>query len=138
MKPCAPPAIPGPIQRANPASPRAARGFTLVEVMVALSITAIALVAGLKATAALTDNAQRQSQLLLAQLCAENRMIELRLARQLPGIGDSSSDCQQARHSFSLHQNVRATPNPYFRRVDVEVSEQNQSIVRLTTIVGRN
>lgn len=106
--------------------------------MVALSITAIALVAGLKATAALTGNAQRQSQLLLAQLCAENRMIELRLARQLPGIGDSDSACQQARRSFNLRQSVRATPNPYFRRVDVEVSEQGQSIVRLTTIVGRN
>ena len=38
---------------------RAARGFTLVEVLVALAITAIALVAGLKATAALTDNAGR-------------------------------------------------------------------------------
>ena len=70
-------------------SPRAG-GFTLIEVMVALAITAIALVAGLKATAALTDNAQRQGTLLLAQVCAENQLISLRLARQLPGVGDTS------------------------------------------------
>ena len=72
------------------------RGFTLVEVMVALAITAIALVAGLKATAAQTDNADRQGAVLLAQLCAENTLTELRLARQLPGVGDFDSDCTQA------------------------------------------
>ncbi|OZA53984.1 MAG: type II secretion system protein GspI, partial [Acidovorax sp. 17-64-282] len=48
------------------------RGFTLVEVLVALGIVAIALMAGLQATTALTRNAQRQSDIVLAQLCAEN------------------------------------------------------------------
>jgi general secretion pathway protein I len=48
------------------------RGFTLVEVMVALSIVAITLTAGLQAAAAITRQAQRQTDMLLAQLCAEN------------------------------------------------------------------
>ncbi len=118
--------------------PRRARGFTLVEVMVALGITAIALVAGLKATAALTDNAERQGAVLLAQLCAENTLTELRLARQLPGVGDSSSDCAQAGRALQVMQTVRPTPNPRFRRVDVVVSEAGRFIVRVTTIVGNN
>ena len=42
------------------------RGFTLVEVLVALGIVAIALMAGLQATTALTRNAQRQSDIVLA------------------------------------------------------------------------
>ena len=114
------------------------RGFTLVEVMVALAITAIALIAGLKATRALTDNADRQSTLLLAQICADNRLIELRLARQLPGVGDSTSDCLQAGHSLQVTQQVRPTPNPNFRRVEAVVSEGGRFVVRVSTIVGRN
>ena len=47
------------------------RGFTLVEVLVALAIVAIALMAGVQATASLTRYAQRQSDMVLAQLCAE-------------------------------------------------------------------
>lgn len=113
-------------------------GFTLVEVLVALAITAIALVAGLKATAALTDNAGRQATVLLAQLCAENRLTELRLARQLPGVGDSVIDCPQAGRPFQVTQIVRPTPNPNFRRVEAAVSEAGVPVLQLATIVGRN
>ena len=114
------------------------RGFTLVEVLVALAITAIALVAGLKATAALTENAGRQDALVLAQLCADNQLIALRLARQLPGVGDSTNACEQAGRSFQVALRVRPTPNPNFRRVDVSVLEGGLQIVRITSIVGRN
>ena len=99
------------------------RGFTLIEVMVALTITAIALVAGLKSTAALTDTADRQGRLLVGQLCAENRLVELRLSRQLPGVGDTVTDCPQGGMTLRVEQAVRPTPNPNFRRVDVSVLE---------------
>ena len=59
------------------------RGFTLVEVLVALGIVAVTLTAGLQATAALTRQAQRQSDRLLAQTCAENELIKVRLTKQL-------------------------------------------------------
>ena len=49
----------------------------MIEVLVALGIVAIALVAGLQATAALTNNAQRQSDMLLAQLCADNELAKV-------------------------------------------------------------
>lgn len=115
---------------------RAARGFTLVEVLVALVVTAVALLAGLKATAALTDNALRQERMLLAQLCAENRLIELRLMRQFPGPGASTSACTQGGLSLQVVQNVQPTPNPNFRRVDVAVREGDAPLLQLSTILG--
>lgn len=116
-------------------------GFTLVEVMVALAITAIALVAGIRATSALVDNADRQGTLLLAQTCADNQLVALRLARRLPGTGASTLPCRQAGHDFALTQTVYPTPNPAFRRVEVAVARAERAgdaIVHITTIVGSN
>ncbi len=112
-------------------------GFTLIEVMVALAIVAIALTAGVQATSALTNNAMRQSDVLLAQLCAENELIKTRLSRQMPGVGDSDTNCEQANRIFQLHISVRPTPNPSFRRVDARVSNGDTPVLNLTTIVGR-
>ena len=60
---------------------RAAGGFTLVEVLVALAIVAIALLAGTRAASTLTSNAQRQTDIVLAHLCAENELVKARLSR---------------------------------------------------------
>lgn len=125
------------------ASPCAARarafnhGFTLVEVLVALGIVAIALMAGLQATAALTRHAERQVGMVLAQICAENELARVRLARQLPGVGDSTVACEQAGHALTVALVVRPTPNPNFRRVDAQVQDGEVPIWRLTTVVGR-
>lgn len=114
------------------------RGFTLIEVLVALGIVAIALTAGLKATASLSRNAERQTDALLAQLCAENALIRLRLARQLPGVGDSSSECEQAGVSLTVQESVRPTPNPNFLRVDARVLRQDAVVFQISTVMGRN
>lgn len=113
------------------------RGFTLVEVLVALGIVAIALAAGLKATAALTDNARRQSDVLLARLCAENALVGLRLSQQMPGIGETVVACPQGGESFEVALAVAATPNPNFRRVDANVRRGSEPVLRVSTIVGR-
>lgn len=116
---------------------RGARGFTLVEVLVALGIVAIALLAGLQATAALTRHAQRQSDVLLAQTCAENELVKVRLARQLPDVGDSSIACEQAGEVFTVALAVRPTPNFNFRRVDAQVFKGDAAVLRLSTVAGR-
>ena len=109
----------------------------MVEVLVALAIVAIALMAGLQASASLTRHANRQSDMLLAQLCAENELVKIRLARQMPGVGDSSLSCEQAGRNLTVALVVRPTPNPNFRRVDAQVMDDVTPIWRLTTIVGR-
>ena len=113
------------------------RGFTLVEVLVAMGIVAIALTAGLQATGALTRHAQRQSDMLLAQLCAENALTKVRLARQLPDVGDTPSVCEQAGRTLSVALTVRPTPNLNFRRVDAQVLDDKVPIWRVSTVVGR-
>ena len=116
---------------------RGAGGFTLIEVLVALAIVAISLMAGLQATAALTRHAQRQSDILLAQICAENELIKTRLSRQMPGVGDSSVACEQAGRVLTVVLAVRPTPNPNFRRVDAQVLDGEASVLRFSTVVGR-
>jgi general secretion pathway protein I len=110
-------------------------GFTLIEVLVALGIVAIALVAGLQATTALTNNAMRQSDVLLAHLCAENELIKVRLSRQMPSIGDSTVACEQAGRNLQVTLSVRPTPNPQFRRVDARVSDGSTPVLQLSTVV---
>jgi len=116
---------------------RAARGFTLIEVLVALGIVAIALMAGTQATSALTRNAQRQTDMLLAQLCAENALVRMRLSSQMPPVGDSSVTCEQAGRVFNVTMIVRPTPNPSFRRADVQISDGSFPVMSITSIVGR-
>jgi general secretion pathway protein I len=113
------------------------RGFTLIEVLVALGIVAIALVAGLQATAALTNNAQRQSSVLLAQMCAENELVKLRLVKSMPGVGETDNACEQAGQVFNVHMKVSPTPNPSFRRIDAQVFEGTSPVLRLSTVLGR-
>ena len=112
-------------------------GFTLIEILVALAIVAIALAAGLQATTALTSNALRQSSVLLAHICAENELVKTRLSRQMPGIGETSVECEQGGRNFAVTVSVLPTPNPSFRRVDAQVFDGNSPVLRLSTIVGR-
>lgn len=116
-------------------------GFTLIEVLVALSIVAIALMAGLRSTDALTRNASRQSSQWLAQICAENEFSRLRLSRQVPPIGESSVACPQANLNLQVNVSVQVTPNPNFRRVDAKVvlidGTGNTPLLQLSTVMGR-
>jgi general secretion pathway protein I len=113
------------------------RGFTLIEVLVALAIVAIALMSGLKVSGALTRNAQRQADVLLAQICADNALNQLRLSQQLPSIGDSRVPCPQAERNFEVALTVRSTPNPAFRRIDAQVFDATTPVLNITTVLGR-
>ncbi|MBW8846307.1 MAG: type II secretion system minor pseudopilin GspI [Burkholderiales bacterium] len=114
------------------------RGFTLIEVLVALVIVAIALGAGIKAAGALTNNAERLAEVSAAQWCAENLLTELRLTQQFPDIGESPFACEQLGRSYAGKLKVSPTPNPLFRRVEAFVAnDQGQPVLNLATIMGK-
>ena len=117
--------------------PAQMQGFTLIEVLVALAIVALALMAGTRVSASLTHNAQRQSDAMLAQICADNALIQLRLAQQLPSVGVTHLACKQAAQTFDVALTVNTTPNPAFRRVDAQVFDGQSPVLRVTTVVGR-
>lgn len=115
-----------------------ARGFTLVEVLVAVAIVAIALGAGLRAAGALTDNAQRLGDVIMAQWCADNQLTGLKLGKLLPGVGDADFRCEQLGRSFAGKLVTRPTPNPNFRRVDAVVSDEaGRPLVTVSTVLSR-
>lgn len=123
-------------------APRAGtqRGFTLVEVLVALGITATTLLAGLQASAALSRVAERQGQQWLAQLCAENELTRLRLLRQLPGVGETEQACEQAGQRLRVRLTVQTTPNPNFQRAEAAVYADDGAgarLLALSTVLGR-
>ena len=115
-----------------------ARGFTLIEVLVALAIVAVTLGAGIKAAGSLTNNTARLAEITAAQWCADNELTGLKLARRYPDIGDSLFTCEQLGRTYSGKLIVRTTPNPLFRRVDARVLDENgTTLVLLSTIIGR-
>ena len=115
-----------------------ARGFTLIEVLVALAIVAIALGAGLRAAGVLTDNAQRLVDVNAALWCADNQLTTLRLSHVFPGVGDSDFSCEQLGRTYGGKLLTRPTPNPGFRRVDAVINDAaGQPLLTLSTVLSR-
>lgn len=117
-------------------SRRAAAGFTLVEVLVALTIVAVALMASLRAVGAMSAGAYDLRQRTLAQWSAENRLAQIRVQAEWPALGRRSFDCSQAEVSMNCVEEVFATPNAAFRRVEVSVFPTEGAQVRLSRLVG--
>jgi len=116
----------------------ASRGFTLIEVLVALAIVAVTVGAGIKAAGSLTNNTARLAEITSAQWCADNQLTGLKLAGQYPGIGETLFTCEQLGRSYAGKLIVRTTPNPNFRRVDARILDESGTVLLvLSTILGR-
>jgi len=117
-------------------------GFTLLEVLVALVIIGVALAAAMRGAMSLTNAADGTRLKLLATLTAENRLLELRLARQRLDVGQSTADCEQGGMTFACEQVIKSTPNPFFRRVELRVyidsSDGPRQLAEMMTVLPTN
>ncbi|MFC0167821.1 type II secretion system minor pseudopilin GspI [Pseudoduganella danionis] len=113
-------------------------GFTLLEVLVALVIVGTALGASLRAVGSLTANSDGLRSSMMATWSAENRMVQMRLSKQFPAVGKQTYECPQADLKLMCEEEVIASPNPRFRRVEVSVYDQaapERRIVKLVQLV---
>jgi len=101
---------------------RGPAGFTLVEVLVALAIVAIALMAALRAAAQSTGNVGELRARLFAGWVAENRLAEHRARGDWLPLGIQRGKEREGGLEFAWREEVIATPNAAFRRIDVFVS----------------
>jgi general secretion pathway protein I len=111
-------------------------GFTLIEMLVALAILAIALAAVQRSIMGSLDNAYELKQRLLASWVADNRLAELRATRLLPPTGETSGEEVQAGITFHWKSQVSTTPNPYVERVEIRVAANAESDHALALLVG--
>jgi general secretion pathway protein I len=105
---------------------RRARGFTLLEVLVALVIVGTALGASLRAVGSLTQNSDGLRAAMMATWSAENRLVHLSLNKQFPSVGKTSFECPQGDLKLVCQEEVIASPNPRLRRVEVSVFDEKQ------------
>ncbi|MDZ7584319.1 MAG: type II secretion system minor pseudopilin GspI [Thiobacillus sp.] len=121
-------------------SRQSARGFTLIEVLVALAILAIALAAASRASAMMADSSVELRQRLLASWVAQNRLAELQARRAWPDAGTREGEVEQAGLKLTWHETVSATPNRAFRRVEIRVGtagRDGHALARLTGYLAR-
>lgn len=108
-------------------------GLSLVEVLVALVVVAVTLLAAMRLTANATVQADEYRDRLLARWVASNVLARTRLESSLPAIGERSGEETQAGVQLPWRLKVVGTPNPRFRRLEIEVGPQGAA---LATLVG--
>lgn len=113
-------------------------GFTLIEVMVALAVVAIALLAALRAAGQGSGNVGELRARLLAGWVAENLLAEQRARGDWLPLGVTRGTQYQAGVEFRWREETTAMPSPPFRRVDVLVfaaPDESHVLARLSGFV---
>jgi general secretion pathway protein I len=99
------------------------KGFTLVEVMVALSIAALGLAAVAASVSQMVDAATSMRERSYANWIALNKITELRLANVVPEVSSTSGQIEYAGIEWHWRATVSETGVENLFRVDVVVSD---------------
>lgn len=111
--------------------PRAG-GFTLIEVLIALAIVAVALAAVMRAVSVATDDQARIRDRRLALICVQNRWEELRLQAQ--PLQDARWTCEQGRSRFLGQQRIERSNGDAIVQLTVSLEQHPDTrLVRVRT-----
>ena len=99
------------------------KGFSLIEVVIALAVLAIALSALINSTSKATANTIGLRDKTMAHWVAMNKMAQIRLSGRWlePGIKKSKSEL--AEREWEVETTIGGTPEPSIRRVDIRVRQ---------------
>jgi general secretion pathway protein I len=114
-------------------------GFTLIEVLVALAIIAVAMSAAVRVAGLMTQSSGVLRDRSIAMIAAQSRMAELQLQGRLP-TGVKAVDCDQGRLLLRCEQVIAAAENGRLLKVGVQVFDRSQeapALARLETLLGR-
>ena len=115
---------------------RRSAGFTLIEILVALAIIAVALAAGMRALHQSADTATALKARTLALWVAQNQLAAAQIATPWPVLGASSGETEQAGARFRWRATITTTPNPAFRRIEIVVAEPQAPDYELARLAG--
>lgn len=120
----------------SPLTPPPPKGFTLIEVLVALAILAVALAAAARASSMSLSGSESLKQRLLAGWVAQNRLAEHTARRDWPEVGSRSGEEQQGGLTLRWEERVSATPNTGFRRIEILVYPSSQPTYEAARLAG--
>ncbi len=115
---------------------RAERGFTLVEVLVALAIVALSLAAMAATMSQMLDAANSLRDRTYASWIAQNKIAEMRLANVLPEVSATSGEVDYGNATWAWRAVVSETGVENFMRVDVSISHAGGDEYVVFTVTG--
>ncbi|MEB2651049.1 type II secretion system minor pseudopilin GspI [Pseudomonas siliginis] len=114
-------------------------GFTLIEVLVALAIIAVAMSAAVRVAGLMTQSNGLLRDRSIALIAAQSRMAELRLEGRLPN-GMKAVECDQGRLMLRCEQVIASAEHGRLLKVGIQVFDRNQDappLARLETLLSR-
>lgn len=114
---------------------RVSRGFTLIEVMVALAIVAFSLTAVAASMNQMIESANAMRDRTFASWIALNKVAEMRLAGVVPEVSTTSGELEYGNTDWAWEAVVSETGIENFMRVDVSVSHAGSDYV-VRTVTG--
>jgi general secretion pathway protein I len=114
------------------------KGFTLIEVLVALAIIAVAMSAAVRVAGLMTQSSGVLRDRSVAMIAAQSRMAEIRLEGRFPS-GMKSTECDQGRLMLRCEQVIASAENGRLLKVGIQVFDRNQDappLARLETLLS--
>lgn len=111
-------------------------GFTLLEVLVAVAIVGLGMIAVFAQLNQSLLSAAFLRERTLAHWVALDRLTELRLAGEFPPVGERSDDVEFGPYRWRYTLRIAETPGANLRRVDVTVALRDSPDRAAATLVG--